>query len=196
MKRIDFAVTFVAFAALAFAASVGAQNAPTTRNPMSSSPDSMSSTASNSRLSAQADASFAQDAATGGQSEVKLGQLAQQKGSNEAVKQFGQKMVTDHSTAGDKLKTIASKDGITVSDAPDSEGQAEYDRLSQLSGKDFDRAYANDMVQDHQQDIAKFKQEAGSGQNPDLKNFASQTLPTLQEHLQMAQQMQKSVGAQ
>ena len=114
MKRIDFAATFVAFAALAFAASVGAQNTQPTHNPMSSSPDSMSSNASNPRLSAKADASFAQDAATGGQSEVKLGQLAQQKGSNEAVKQFGQKMITDHSAAGDELKTIASKDGITV----------------------------------------------------------------------------------
>jgi putative membrane protein len=142
------------------------------------------------------DASFAQDAASGGMAEVKLGQLAQKNGASPTVKQFGQRMETDHSAANEKLKSVASKDGMTIPGSMSQEDQATYNRLSGMSGAEFDKAYAQDMVEDHQKDIAKFKQEASSGQNPDLKNFASETLPTLQEHLQMAQQMQKSVSGQ
>ena len=76
------------------------------------------------------------------------------------------------------------------------EDQATYDRLSRLTGAKFDRAYARDMVADHQKDIAAFKREANSGQNPDIKNFASQTLPTLEDHLKQAREMEKSLGMQ
>lgn len=142
------------------------------------------------------DASFAKDAAAGGMAEVQLGKLAQQKGSSQSVKDFGARMVKDHSAANDKLKAVASKDGMMVPSGMTHEDQATYDKLSKLSGSDFDKAYAQDMVQDHQKDIAAFQKEANGGMNPDLKNFASQTLPTLQDHLQMAQQMQQSVGGQ
>jgi putative membrane protein len=138
------------------------------------------------------DSSFAAAAASGGTAEVKLGQLAEEKGSNDSVKNFGKRM-ENHSAANDKLQALVQKDGINVPSTLSAEDQREYDRLSGLSGAQFDRAYAQAMVQDHQKDIAAFKQEASNGQNPDLKNFASQTLPTLQEHLRMAQQMQQSV---
>ncbi|MDQ6708895.1 MAG: DUF4142 domain-containing protein [Acidobacteriota bacterium] len=130
---------------------------------------------------------FAAKAAQGGMAEVKLGQLAQDKGSSDSVKQFGKKMVEDHSKANDQLKSVAAKENITLPADVDAKDQAIYDRLSKLSGADFDRAYARDMVRDHKQDIAEFQKEANKGKDDAIKNFASQTLPTLQEHLKMAQ---------
>lgn len=140
------------------------------------------------------DQSFVMKAASGGMAEVMLGQLAQKNGSAPAVKEFGKKMETDHSKANDELKTIASKNSITLPSAPGPAEQATYNRLSKLSGAAFDKAYADDMVKDHQEDIAEFKKEASSGQNPDIKAFASKTLPTLEEHLKMAREMQKTAG--
>ena len=142
------------------------------------------------------DAHFAAEAASGGLAEVKLGQLAQQNGSSDAVREFGRRMETDHSKAGDQLREIALKNNITLPTDLNSKDQATYDRLAKLSGAEFDRAYAQDMVTDHVQDVAAFKREASSGANPDIKDFASQTLPTLEDHLKHAREMEKSVGAQ
>jgi putative membrane protein len=141
-----------------------------------------------------ADQSFAKEAASGGMAEVKLGQLAQANGSSDSVKQFGKRMVTDHSKANDQLKDAASRDNITTPGEIDKTDQATYDRLSKLSGAEFDKAYADEMVKDHKKDIASFKKEADSGMNPEIKQFASKTLPTLEEHLKMAEEMQKTVS--
>lgn len=140
------------------------------------------------------DARFAKEAAQGGMAEVKLGQLAQEKGSNDAVKSFGKRMVDDHSKAGDKLKEVAAKDSMTLPSDIAAKDQAIYDRLSKLSGAAFDRAYARDMVKDHQDDVAAFQKEANSGKDDALKGFASETLPTLQDHLKEAKEMLKTVG--
>jgi putative membrane protein len=96
-------------------------------------------------------------------------------------------MVADHTKANDELKEIASKKGITLPTSMDAKSQATYDRLSKLSGAEFDRAYMRDMVADHKTDVNEFKQESERGTDPDLKAFAAKTLPTLQEHLQMAE---------
>jgi putative membrane protein len=144
---------------------------------------------------AQNDTTFAKEAAIGGMTEVQLGQLAVQKGQNQKVKEFGQKMVDDHSKANDKLKEVAAKDNITLPSQLDAKHQATVDRFAKMNGTEFDRAYVRDMVQDHEQDVAKFQQEANSGSNKDLKNFASETLPTLQEHLRMAKENASTVGA-
>lgn len=141
------------------------------------------------------DAHFAKEAAQGGMAEVKLGQLAQDKGSNDAVKSFGKRMVDDHSKAGEKLKEVASGENITLPTDISAKDQAIYDRLSKLSGSAFDRAYARDMVTDHETDVAAFQKEAHGGKNDSLKSFASETLPTLQDHLKQAKEMMKTVGA-
>jgi len=133
------------------------------------------------------DRTFAQKAAAGGLAEVSLGQLAQQNASSQQVKDFGQRMVTDHSQANEELQQIAQTENLTLPTAPDSKDQALQKRLSGLNGTAFDAAYTQDMVRDHQQDIAEFKREAQSGQDPALKAFAQKTLPVLQQHLQMAQ---------
>jgi putative membrane protein len=123
------------------------------------------------------------NAAQGGMAEVKMGQLAASKGSSDFVKQFGQKMVDDHSKANDQLKAVAAKDNMTLPTDLNAKDQAEYDKLSKLSGSAFDKEYERTMLADHKIDVAAFKKESMSGKNPDLKSFAGDTLPTLQEHL-------------
>ena len=141
------------------------------------------------------DARFVKEAAQGGTAEVKLGQLAQEKGTNESVKNFGKRMADDHSKANDKLKEAASKESIPVPSDIGAKNQATYDRLSKLDGAAFDRAYASAMVKDHQADVAAFQKQANAGKNDSIKSFASETLPTLQDHLKEAKEMLKTVGA-
>jgi len=133
------------------------------------------------------DSQFAMKAAAGGMAEVKMGELAVKNASSADVKAFGQKMVDDHSKAGDKLKSIAAKDNISLPSEMGAKEKATYERLSKLQGAEFDKAYMRDMVKDHKTDVAEFQKEANGGKNSDLKQFASETLPTLQEHLKMAQ---------
>jgi putative membrane protein len=140
------------------------------------------------------DQSFVTKAASGGMAEVEFGQLAQKNGSAPGVKEFGKRMEMDHSKANDELKDAASKDNATLPPAPGRAEQATYDRLAKLSGPDFDKAYADDMVKDHEEDLAAFKKEASSGQSPNIKAFASKTLPTLEDHLKMAQDMKAAAG--
>jgi len=148
-----------------------------------------------SNYSGVSDSTFAKDAAQGGMAEVKLGQLAEERGSSQEVKNFGRRMVEDHSKANDQLKQTAATDNITLPSGTSMEDRHTYDQLSKLSGAEFDRAYANDMVRDHEKDISAFQKEAQDGHNRQMKDFASQTLPTLQDHLRMAKRMQEAVGA-
>jgi putative membrane protein len=151
--------------------------------------------ASSSQPVPEADSSFATKAAAGGMAEVKMGQLAADKSADDAVKAFGQRMVTDHSRAGDKLRDVAAKEGVSLPTDISKADQRQYERLSKLSGKDFDQAYAQAMVKDHVEDVAEFKKEAASGADVSLKQFAADTLPTLQDHLKQAKEMARTVGA-
>jgi len=129
------------------------------------------------------DNEFVAKAAEGGMTEVELGKLAQEKGSSADVKQFGSHMVMDHSKANDDLKAIAAKDNITVPTTLDAKHQAEVNKLSALSGPAFDKAYVHAMVKNHETTAADFRAESTNGQNADVKNFASSTLPTIENHL-------------
>ena len=140
------------------------------------------------------DKEFAKKAAQGGLAEVKMGQLAEQKGQSQTVKDFGKRMVDDHSKANDELKQAAAKSNITLPEQLDAKDQATYDQLSKLDGSAFDKTYARDMVKDHRADIAEFPQEARTGKDEPTKNFASQTVPTLETHLKMAREMMQSVS--
>jgi putative membrane protein len=157
------------------------------------SPSRVNTTTAAKSRPAMGDAHFAKEAAQGGMAEVKLGQLAQEKGSSDTVKSFGKRMVDDHSKAGDKLKEVASRENITLPNDLSAKDQATYDGLSKLNGAAFDRAYARDMVKDHETDVAAFQKEASSGKDDSLKGFASETLPTLQDHLKQAKEMMKTV---
>ncbi len=143
---------------------------------------------STSKISSS-DKEFVTKAAEGGKSEVELGRLAAQKGHSQEVKDFGQRMVTDHTKADNHLKELAQKVGVTLPDKMDSESWALKQKLEKLSGAEFDKTYMNAMVKDHEKDVAEFKKEASMAQDPEVKSFAEQTLPTLEEHLKLAKQI-------
>ena len=140
------------------------------------------------------DEKFMRDAAEGSVSEIDLGKLAQKKGQNEKVKEFGKRMVEDHTKANQELKQIADREHINLPTNVYTKEANIHRRLQKLSGPAFDKAYAETMVQDHQEDVAKFKQEANSGQKGAWQQFAQQTLPTLESHLKEAQQLRASVS--
>jgi putative membrane protein len=137
---------------------------------------------------------FVKDAAIGGMAEVALGQLASTKATNDKVKAFAQRMVMDHGKANDELKTLASSKNMTLPATVDAKHKATHDRLAKLSGAAFDRAYVSDMVADHRKDVAAFTRQAASATDHDVKQFAAKTLPTLEEHLKMVEDLSKDVG--
>lgn len=139
------------------------------------------------------DKSFVMKAAQGGMTEVQLGQIASDKGSSQDVKDFGSKMVADHGKANDELKSIAQTKGIQLPDKLDSKHQATVDKLSKLSGADFDKAYVSEMVTDHKKDNSLFQKEASSGKDADIKAFASKTDETVKMHLSMIQDIQSKL---
>jgi putative membrane protein len=132
------------------------------------------------------DSAFLAAAFEGGMAEVELGNLAQQRGSSDVVKQFGKQMVEDHTMINDEIKALATGKGVPIPSALDAKSQATQDRLSKLSGAAFDRAYMQDMVTDHQKDVAEFRRMSTRAADPDIKAFAAKTLPTLEKHLKMA----------
>ena len=140
------------------------------------------------------DTGFAKKAAQGGLAEVAMGKLAESHAQAADVKAFGQKMVQDHSAANDKLKTAAEQEHIQLPTQPSPKDQRTINHLSSLHGQAFDTAYAQTMLKDHRKDIAEFKQEAQHGGSSPVQSFAKATLPTLEEHLQMAQQLPTAAG--
>jgi putative membrane protein len=133
------------------------------------------------------------NAAKGGKAEVELGRIASERATNPAVKQFAEKMVTDHSDANNKLQQVAQAKGITLPDELPTEDASIKQRLTQMNGPEFDREYMQHMVQDHQKDVSEFQNEAAQAQDPEIKNFAASTLPTLKQHLQLAQTTEKKI---
>jgi putative membrane protein len=134
----------------------------------------------------KASADFAVKAASGGMMEVQMGKIAQDKASSQRVKDFGAMMVQDHSKAGDVLMAKAKSQNIMLPATPGADEQKMIDKLSQKSGKDFDKAYMDMMLDDHKTDIAEFKKAADKCTNTVIKDFAAQTLPTLEKHLDSA----------
>ena len=142
--------------------------------------------------SGSADLELILAAAQGGMAEVELGKVAVQQGTNEEVKKFGQRMVTDHSKGGDELKAIAEQRGISLPSDLDTKDKALMTRLSKLHGASFDRTYIRSMVSDHKQDVAEFRRESMSGKDPEVKAWAAKMLPTLEDHLKEAQAANKT----
>jgi putative membrane protein len=132
------------------------------------------------------DIEFVLDAAKGGMVEVELGRLAAERAKNDEVKKFAQRMVDDHTKAGDQLKSIAEAKGIKLPTEMEAKDRALMTRLQKLNGAAFDRAYMQAMVSDHVKDVSEFRKEANAGRDAQVKSFASSTLPTLEEHLQHA----------
>jgi putative membrane protein len=139
------------------------------------------------------DASFAVKAASGGMMEVELGNLAMTNGSTQQVKDFGQSMVADHSKANEELKALAASKNISLPTMPNADMQKKIDDLKQKQGRDFDNAYIDLMVDDHNEDIDDFQKEGDKGNDADLKSWAAGKVPVLQHHLQMAKDAQNAL---
>lgn len=148
--------------------------------------------AQNEKLSRQ-DKKFIKEASSGGMFEVKTGQIAEKQSSNEKVKAFGQRMVTDHTKANQELMDILHKDGITPPAGMNKKDMRSDEKLSKLNGTKFDKEYMKTMVSDHEKAIKAFEKEAKKGSNADVKDFASKTTPMLQEHLRMAKEVRNEI---
>jgi len=138
---------------------------------------------------------FVMNAARDNLAEVQLGKLAAERAASDEVKKFAERMVTDHQKAYDELKQIADSKGLKVPTEPDSRTKKEYDRLAKTSGADFDRAYMDLMVREHDRDVKAFQRAAKNEKDPQVKDWAAKTLPTLHEHQKLAKDTDSHVRA-
>ncbi|WP_183562036.1 DUF4142 domain-containing protein [Mucilaginibacter sp. SP1R1] len=141
----------------------------------------------------QGDAKFATDAANGGMAEVAVAKVAEQKAMNPKVKDFAAMMVKDHSQANDALMAIAKTKNITLPAAPSEDKQKELTDLSAKTGKDFDKAYVDAMIDGHKKTISLFEDASKDCKDPELKAFATNTLPTIKGHLAAIEAIKKSM---
>jgi len=146
------------------------------------------------RLSQQ-DIKFMKEAAAGGLVEVELGELARQKGSEDQVRQFGQRMERDHSNANQELMRIAHAKGIDLPQQLDPKHAQLRDKLARLQGAAFDREYMREMTRDHDADAKEFRRAAQTTQDADLKRFAQDTLNVVEQHDQLAHNIDRSLTA-
>ena len=139
-------------------------------------------TTTNTTPLGKADSMFVMEAAMGGMMEVEAGNLAQQNGNSQRVKDFGAMMVRDHGQANNELKSLVSNRGITIPDSLSATHRKHLDQMRKMTGKSFDSHYISMMKEDHRKDISKFEKEANGGKDNDIKSWASKTLPTLKVH--------------
>jgi putative membrane protein len=142
----------------------------------------------------KADQDFAVNTAIAGMTEIQAGQLAEQKGMEKDVKDYGKMMVEDHTKAADKLKAIASQKNLTLPATLTPEMQKNIDDLQAKTGKDFDKAYMDMMVSDHKKVISAFEDESKNGSDADIRGFADSTLHTLHTHLDKAEMCKKMMS--
>jgi putative membrane protein len=136
----------------------------------------------------KSDRKFIMTAASAGLAEVQAAQLAEQKSQDAAVKEFAQKMITDHTANNQQLASLAAQKGITVPTTPAAKDQKQLDALAKLDGAKFDHTYLKDQVRDHETVLKLMKKEAADGKDADLKSFAETSTPVIQQHLDMAKQ--------
>jgi putative membrane protein len=142
----------------------------------------------------KADQDFAVNTANANMTEIQAGQMAEQKGVDKSVKDYGKMMVRDHTDAGEKLKAIADRKNITLPTTINGDMQKSLDDLQAKGGKDFDKAYLKMMVSDHKKVISSFEDEGKNGSDADIRGFADSTLHTLRHHLDEAQKCEKMVN--
>lgn len=144
---------------------------------------------SKTEMKMNADSKFMMMLATGGMNEIGLSQTALSKSTNDDVKSFAQKMVDDHTMAGDELKNLAASKNVTLPTAMDAKHMEMNSKLAAISGMDFDMMYMKAMVKDHEKTVSMLQKESSSGKDADAKALAAKLLPTVQGHLDMARSM-------
>jgi putative membrane protein len=138
--------------------------------------------------------SFIKEASEGNQGEIALARLAQEKSQNPEIKQLAQMMQSDHQQAQDKLQTIAQAHGVTLDQGLTRSQKRSEAKLEKLSGADFDQQYAKDTLEGHVANLNKFQKASENLQETDVKQYALDTIPKMQEHLQKAESAAKAVG--
>jgi putative membrane protein len=126
--------------------------------------------------------------------EVNLGKLVQKKASNTAVRDFGNRMIYDHNDLMKQAQQLASQFGLTLPSSMDSEGHSIYSKLSDQSGKSFDQQYVKTMLRDHQSNIAGLQKYVDSSQNPQIKDLVKKTIPILEDHIRVAENVAGQIG--
>jgi putative membrane protein len=169
---------------------------PTTTTPTTTTPTTTTpTTAATTAAQGAADTGFVREVRTDNLLEIRLGALAQKRSTNAAVKQFAQRMVSDHTTMGNEWTSLASRLRLGTTSALDATQQQLLSQLTSVPAADFDRQYMSTMVQDHQNNIATFQRLGPSAQSPEVRQLAAKGLPVLEQHLTMAQQVASQVGA-
>ena len=194
MKKLIYVFT-IAASALAFqSCNSGSKDAKETADSLNKTKDSTTNVAATGGIAVdESDAKFATDAANGGMAEVALGKLALTKTANAQVKQFADMMVMDHGKANEELMAIAKTKNITLPATVDADHQKKMDDLSKLTGKDFDKAYVDAMVDGHKKTLDLMNNEAKDGKDADLKAFAAKTAPTVKTHLDAINKIHDSI---
>ena len=184
MKRIIYASLMGAALFIVQACNNGTKDSKETADSLNKTKDTTNNVAATGGIAVTSDdAKFATKAATGGLTEVALGKLAISKSTNTQITDFAKMMVADHGKANDELMGIAKTKNITLPSMPDAEHQKKIDDLSKMSGKKFDKAYVDAMIDGHKKTLSLMQDEAKDGKDADLKAFAGKTAPTVQMHL-------------
>ena len=147
----------------------------------------------NASMLSSSDKKFVMETAQGGMMEVEIAKLAVEKASSEEVKQYAQRLVDDHTKANDELTQLASQKGVMVPHDEKAMMKGK-DKLSKLSGADFDREFMSLMIKDHTKEVKEFEEASNKSKDTDVKDWAAKTLPTLREHLQMARDINTKVA--
>jgi putative membrane protein len=194
MKKITN-LLMIAAATLAFqSCNQGGKDAKQSADSLNKTKDTTSNAMNTGGIAVSSDdAKFATEAGKGGMAEVALGKLALTKTSDPSIKEFANMMVTDHGKANTELMAIAKTKNITLPAAPDSTHIKKMDDLSKMSGKDFDKAYVDAMVDGHKKTLDLMNGEAKNGKDADLKAFAAKTAPTVKMHLDMINKIKSSM---
>lgn len=202
MRKITYAM-MVATTAFAFASCGGNKDAKQSADSLNQTKDTTAmkdstakdtTVAKNGAMAVDADdAKFATSAAVGGLTEVAAAKIALEKTADANIKQFASMMVKDHGAANQELMDIAKKKNITLPSMPDADHQKKLDDLSKLTGKDFDKAYVDAMVDGHEKTLSLMQDAAKNCKDADLKAFAAKVAPTVQMHLDAIKKIKSSM---
>lgn len=142
------------------------------------------------------DRDFLTMAAQANLAEIRAGEVASMRASDQEVKDFGEHMVTEHTKAWTDLKTVAERNDHDLPDKPDEAHQRKLEGLSEMSGHMFDTAYVNSQVKDHQMAISLFSGASSSANNKEVKDYATTYLPHLEEHLEQAEELKAKLESE
>lgn len=195
-KKLTTALALVILAACKAENTSGTPETETTGDPAQSVQETSTLTATTTGVTgggmsamSPEDKEFVVKAGMGGLYEVQAGNLALQKAQSAEVKAFAQRMVTDHGKSNTELSQLATAKGLALPTELDGEMESAVEHLGTLSGAEFDKAYMQHMVPDHEKTVADFDRASTTATDADLKGWAGKTLPVLQEHLRMAKEV-------